>query len=145
MPSVDDGEPRMDNRLVPSICSYCGTGCGVIYQVAEGRLSSTLPDRSHPVNEGCLCIKGWNLHEHVLSPNRLKHPLVRRDGRLAPASWDEAVGLAAGGLIEIIAGHGPGSVAMLSSAKATNEENYLAQKFMRAVIGGNNIDHCARL
>lgn len=135
----------MDTRLVPSLCSYCGTGCGVIHQVIDGRLAATLPNLSYPVNEGCLCIKGWNLHEHVLSPNRLTRPLVRRDGELAPASWDEAIGIAAGSLRKILASHGPGSVAMLASAKAANEENYLAQKLMRGVIGSNNIDHCARL
>jgi predicted molibdopterin-dependent oxidoreductase YjgC len=140
-----DLKPGMNNRLVPSLCSYCGTGCGIIHQVVDDRLVATLPNRSYPVNEGCLCIKGWNLHEHVLSPNRLTRPLVRRDGELVPASWDEALSIAAAGLSGVLSAHGPGSVAMLASAKATNEENYLAQKFMRSVIGTNNIDHCARL
>ncbi len=135
----------MDNRLVPSLCSYCGTGCGVLFQVTGGRLAGTLPNRSYPVNEGCLCIKGWNLHEHVLSPNRLARPLVRRGSGLVPASWEEATGIAAGGLRKILDSHGPGALAMLASAKATNEENYLAQKFTRSVLGTNNIDHCARL
>jgi len=145
MPRLDDRFHSTDNRLVPSLCSYCGTGCGVIYQVVDGCLTATLPNRSYPVNEGCLCIKGWNLHEHVLSPERLQQPLLRRDGELVPVSWDEAIGFAAGGLLNILSAHGPGSVAMLASAKATNEENYLAQKLMRGVIGNNNIDHCARL
>ncbi|MCE5335678.1 MAG: formate dehydrogenase H subunit alpha, selenocysteine-containing, partial [Desulfobacteraceae bacterium] len=87
----------MDNRLVPSLCSYCGTGCGVLFQVTDGRLAATLPNRAYPVNEGCLCIKGWNLHEHVLSPNRLTRPLLRGDSGLAPASWDDAVKAAADG------------------------------------------------
>ncbi len=145
MSSVDQKSPVMANRLVPSLCSYCGTGCGVLHQVVDGRLAGTLPNKSYPVNEGCLCIKGWNLHEHVLSPNRLTRPLLRKEGKLAPASWDSAVAFAAGGLRKIVDEYGPGAVAMLSSAKATNEENYLAQKFMRCVVGGNNIDHCARL
>ena len=135
----------MNHRFVPSICSYCGTGCGVIYQVTDGRLAATLPNRSYPVNEGCLCIKGWNLHEHVHSPNRLMQPLVRRSGVLVSASWDEAIELASDRLLKTAAEHGPDSVAMLASAKATNEENYLAQKLMRGIIGTNNIDHCARL
>ncbi len=135
----------MDNRLVPSLCSYCGTGCGVLYQVTDGRITATLPNRSYPVNEGGLCIKGWNLHEHVLSPNRLSRPLLRHGSEFSPASWDEAIGFATGRLKYILDANGPGAVAMLSSAKATNEENYLAQKFMRSVLGGNNIDHCARL
>lgn len=135
----------MNDRLIPSICSYCGTGCGVIYQVADGRLAATLPNRSYPVNEGCLCIKGWNLHEHVTSPNRLTKPLVRQNGELVPASWDDALSLAAESLRKVLVSHGPGAVAMLASAKAANEENYLAQKFMRGVVGSNNVDHCARL
>ncbi len=135
----------MDNRLIPSLCSYCGTGCGVIHKVVDGRLVGTLPNRSYPVNEGCLCIKGWNLYEHALSPNRLTHPLVRRGGEFEVAAWDEAIGPAADGIRKVLAENGPGAVAMLASAKASNEENYLAQKFMRAVIGSNNIDHCARL
>lgn len=135
----------MNNRLVPSLCSYCGTGCGVIYQVADGRLAATLPNRSYPVNEGCLCIKGWNLHEHVLSSKRLTRPLLRRSGEMAGVSWEEALGFVSGRLKEVLASSGPGSVAMLASAKATNEENYLAQKLMRGVIGTNNVDHCARL
>lgn len=145
MPRLDDRRLRIKTRLVPSLCSYCGTGCGVIYQVVDGRLAATLPNRSYPVNEGCLCIKGWNLHEHVLSSDRIQRPLVRGDGELVPATWDEAFGLVADRLQTIRTAHGPGAVAMLASAKATNEENYLAQKLMRAVIGSNNIDHCARL
>jgi predicted molibdopterin-dependent oxidoreductase YjgC len=135
----------MDNRLVPSVCSYCGTGCGVLYQVVDGRLAATLPNRSYPVNQGALCIKGWNLHEHVVSPKRLTTPLVRSGGGFTPAAWDEALGQAAAGLKRVLAEHGPQAVAFLASAKATNEENYLAQKFTRAVLGSNNVDHCARL
>lgn len=135
----------MNHSFVPSICSYCGTGCGIIYQVADGRLAGVAPNRSYPVNEGCLCIKGWNLHEHVLSLNRLVRPLVRTDGQLTPSAWDEAIERAVDGFLRAVTKHGPDSVAMLASAKATNEENYLAQKFMRSVIGTNNIDHCARL
>jgi predicted molibdopterin-dependent oxidoreductase YjgC len=135
----------MDDRLVPSLCSYCGTGCGVLHQVVGGALTATWPDRSYPVNQGALCIKGWNLHEYAVSPKRLTTPLIRGESGQVPADWDTALGLAATRLKEIIAAHGPDAVAMLASAKASNEENYLFQKFMRAVVGSNNIDHCARL
>ena len=135
----------MDCRLVPSICSYCGTGCGVLYEVIDGRINSTLPLKTHPVNAGKLCIKGWNLHEHVNSFMRVKQPLVKTFGRFIKADWTEAIQLTADRFREIIAAHGPDSIGVLVSAKLTNEENYLAQKFARAVIGTNNVDHCARL
>jgi len=135
----------MDYKIIPSICSYCGTGCGVLFQVYEGRLTDTLPMKTHPVNEGKLCIKGWNLHEHVNSFLRLKQPLVKTFGRFMKTDWDEAIQIVADRFRDIIERHGPDSVGVLVSAKITNEENYLAQKFARAVIGTNNVDHCARL
>lgn len=135
----------MECKFVPSVCSYCGTGCGVIFQVLDGKLVGTLPMKTHPVNEGKLCIKGWNLHEYVNSFLRLKYPLVKTFGRFIKVRWDEALQITADRFKEIIETHGPDSVGVLVSAKITNEENYLAQKFTRAVIGTNNVDHCARL
>jgi len=135
----------MDYKIIPSICSYCGCGCGVLFQVLDGRLTGTLPMKTHPVNQGKLCIKGWNLHEHVISDKRLTSPMVKKDGQLQESSWDEAIRITAERLQSIIKDHGPDSVGVLVSAKITNEENYLAQKFARAVVGTNNVDHCARL
>jgi len=135
----------MEYKIIPSVCSYCGCGCGVLFQVFDGKLKDVLPMKTHPVNEGKLCIKGWNLHEHVISDKRLKTPLIRKNGELKEASWDEAIQTVADKLKGIIKVHGPDSVGVLASAKVTNEENYLAQKFARAVIGTNNVDHCARL
>ena len=135
----------MEIKCVPSVCSYCGTGCGVLFEVMDGKVVGTLSLKTHPVNEGKLCIKGWNLHEHVNSFMRLKAPLIKTGGRFRRASWDETIQFTADRLKEIIAKHGPDSVGVLVSAKITNEENYIAQKFARAVIGTNNVDHCARL
>ena len=135
----------MDFKIIPSVCSYCGTGCGVLFQVMAGRLVDTLPMKTHPVNEGKLCIKGWNLHEHVVSDKRLTSPMLKKNGHLQEASWDDAIQTAVEKLKAIIEAHGPDSVGVLASAKITNEENYLVQKFARAVIGTNNVDHCARL
>jgi len=135
----------MDFKLIPSTCSYCGTGCGVLFQVMGGRLVDTMPMKTHPVNEGKLCIKGWNLHEHVVSDKRLTSPMLKKNGQLQEASWDDAIQTAVEKLKAIIEAHGPDSVGVLASAKITNEENYLVQKFARAVIGTNNVDHCARL
>lgn len=135
----------MDYKIIPSICSYCGCGCGVLFQVFDGKLVGTLPMKTHLVNEGKLCIKGWNLHEHVVSDKRLKFPMLKKDGNLQETTWDEAIQTTADKLKAIIQEHGPDSVGVLASAKVTNEENYLVQKFARAVIGTNNVDHCARL
>ena len=135
----------MDYKIIPSICSYCGCGCGVLFQVFDGKLVGTMPMKTHLVNEGKLCIKGWYLHEHVVSDKRLKSPMLKKDGNLQETTWDEAIQTTADKLKAIIQKHGPDSVGVLASAKVTNEETYLAQKFARAVIGTNNVDHCARL
>jgi len=135
----------MECKFVPSVCSYCGTGCGVLFEVLDGKLVGTLPMKTHPVNEGKLCIKGWNLHEHINSFMRLKSPLVRENGSLQKTTWNEAIRKTADAFRRIVDTHGPDSVGVLVSAKITNEENYLAQKFTRAAIGTNNVDHCARL
>ena len=135
----------MDFKIVPSVCSYCGTGCGILFLVLDGKVVGTMPMKTHPVNEGRLCIKGWNIHEHVNSFIRLKTPLIRKDGRFQKSTWQGAIGFTADRLKAIVQEHGPDSVGVLVSAKMTNEENYLAQKFARAAIGTNNVDHCARL
>ena len=135
----------MNCKLVPSVCSYCGTGCGVLFEVLDDELVGTQPLKSHPVNRGKLCIKGWNLHEHINSFMRLKAPLVRENGNLQKTGWNEAIRTTVDAFKKTVEQYGPESVGVLVSAKVTNEENYLAQKFARAVIGTNNIDHCARL
>jgi predicted molibdopterin-dependent oxidoreductase YjgC len=135
----------MDYKTVLTVCPYCGCGCGMYLEVMDGKVTGTLPSMNHPISEGSLCIKGWNAHEPVHSPKRLTKPLVKKDGKLTEASWDEAIGKVASELTRIRDQHGPNSVAVLTSAKCTNEENYLMMKLTRAVIGTNNIDHCARL
>ncbi len=135
----------MQCQFSPSVCSYCGTGCGVLFEVVDGRIVATWPMKSHPVNQGKLCIKGWNLHEHINSFMRLKSPMIRQNGRLIKTTWDPAIQSVAQRFTAIMEQHGPDSIGVLVSAKISNEENYLAQKFARAVIGTNNVDHCARL
>jgi predicted molibdopterin-dependent oxidoreductase YjgC len=101
--------------------------------------------RLDTVNEGWLCVKGRYGYSFINSPDRLTTPLIRKDGKLAPATWDEAFGYIADRLTAIRKEHGPDAIGGLSSARCTNEENYLFQKFIRAGIGTNNVDHCARL
>ncbi len=135
----------MDYRTVLTTCTYCGCGCGLYLEVLEGRVVGTIPCKTSSLNEGKLCIKGWNIHEFVHSPKRLTQPLMRKNGALVPVSWDEALDFTATRLREIRDASGSDSLAFLTSAKVTNEENYLVQKFARAAVGTNNVDHCARL
>ena len=111
----------------------------------DGRLVGVEPSSEHVVAQGRLCVKGWNVHHFVNHPDRLTQPLIRRNGKLEPASWDEALDLVVSRLQAIAAAHGPDSLAFFSSAKTTNEENYLMMKLARAVFKTNNVDHCARL
>ena len=135
----------MEYHNVLTTCPYCGTGCALNLQVLDGQLAGVLPAKNHAIGQGGLCIKGWNAHAFVNHKDRLRTPLIRKNGKLVEATWDEALTLVAGKLSAIKAESGPDSIAVLTSAKCTNEENYLLQKFTRAVIGTNNIDHCARL
>lgn len=97
-----------------------------------------------PVNNRALCVKGRFHTDMIHSPERLTTPLIRKNGALEEASWDEALDLVAASLTKIKERDGSDSLAALSSARCTNEENWLMQKFMRVVMGTNNVDHCAR-
>jgi len=130
---------------VTTICPYCGCGCSVTLGVSDGTIRAVAAEKGVGVNQGDLCVKGRFGFGFVHHQDRLTHPLIRKEGKLVEASWEEAVDLITTKLKEIKEKHGNDSVAGLSSAKATNEENYLFQKFMRAVVGTNNVDHCARL
>jgi predicted molibdopterin-dependent oxidoreductase YjgC len=97
------------------------------------------------VNNGNLCVKGRYGYDYVNHPDRLTTPLIRKDGELVEASWDEALSLVLSRLTEIRDTHGPDSIGGRGAARCTNEDNYLFQKFIRAVIGTNNVDNSARL
>lgn len=132
-------------KTVLTTCTYCGCGCNFFLEVLDGKVIGTIPCKTSPVNEGKLCIKGWNVHEFVQNEKRLKSPLLRKNGKLEAVSWDEALDFTASRLRQIKESSGPDSIGFLTSAKVTNEENYLLQKFARAGVGTNNVDHCARL
>ena len=135
----------MDFKTVLTTCTHCGCGCGFYLEVLDGQVIDTIPCKTNPVSQGKLCIKGWNVHEFIQSPKRLTKPLVRKDGVLQEVSWDEALDYTVSKLKNIKESEGGDAVAFLTSAKVTNEENYLLQKFARAAVGTNNVDHCARL
>jgi len=140
----------VEYKNILTTCPYCGAGCNFYLQVLNGELVGVLPCKSHTVSQGKLCIKGWNASEFVTSKERLTRPLIKRhddaegNGSFVEASWDEALDTIAKKLKEYKE-IDPDSIAVLSSAKCTNEENYLMMKFARAVLGTNNVDHCARL
>ncbi|MDH5695764.1 MAG: molybdopterin-dependent oxidoreductase, partial [Dehalococcoidia bacterium] len=126
---------------VETICPYCGVGCGIYLGVRNGQVVSVRGKRDGTVNNGALCVKGRYGSEFVHHRDRLKTPLIRKDGELVEATWDEALDLVASKLAE----YNKDQLAVISSAKCSNEDNYIAQKFARAVLGTNNVDHCARL
>lgn len=131
---------------VRTTCTYCGVGCQMDLNIHEGKIVKVTGNRDYgPPNDGSLCVKGRFAVDFVRHPDRLKTPLIRKKGELIEATWNEAYKLIARTLFAIRKKHGADSIAGLASARCTNEENYLFQKFMRAVIGTNNIDHCARL
>ena len=129
---------------VPTVCPYCGLGCGFYISVADGTAVGLEYMRDDPTTEGALCPKGNAALDLVYHRERLLYPLARVDGRLERISWDEALGRVADGLAQARQEHGPDALGFLSSAKCSNEENYLFQKLAR-MLGTNNVDHCARL
>lgn len=132
-------------KKTDTVCPYCGVGCNITLHIKDNEIVRITSKEDSIVNKGLLCAKGRFAYEFVSSPDRLKTPLIRKNGELMPASWDEALDYAAKKLREIKETYGPDSIAGLSSARCTTEENYLFQKFIRAAIGTNNVDHCARL
>ena len=147
-------------REVKTLCPFCGVGCTIQVGVRGNTLVRARGDLNSPVNQGGLCVKGRFGLDFVNHPDRLTRPLIRKDGVpksiaanavaevsevFREADWEEALDRVAAGLNRIRETAGPDALGVLSSAKCTNEENYLVQKFARAAIGTNNVDHCARL
>jgi predicted molibdopterin-dependent oxidoreductase YjgC len=132
-------------KRVSTVCGYCGVGCSLEVNVVANKPIKVTTREGLGTNKGVLCVKGRFGNEFVSSPERLRTPLIRKHGELKEASWEEALTYVASKLREIKEKHGPDSIAGLTSARCTCEENYVFQKFIRAAIGTNNVDHCARL
>jgi predicted molibdopterin-dependent oxidoreductase YjgC len=130
---------------VRSTCPYCGVGCQLDFYARDGQLVKATSYWGVPPNWGSSCVKGRFGLDYVNHPDRLTQPLIKKDGKFEPASWDEALDLVADKLTETKKKYGGDAIAVLSSSKCTNEENYILQKFTRAVLETNNVDHCARL
>lgn len=174
MPVSRRGKGReWELQRVASICGYCGVGCTVEYALKDGHILYAQGRPDGAVNGEFLCTKGrygWDFASH---PERLTQPMIRRDlayqmgltdqpwqlpqesplavrkfkveDSFVAVDWDTALDAAAAGLAAVVQGSGPDAVMSLTSARCTNEDNYLFQKFMRVAVGTNNIDHCARL
>ena len=134
----------MNLKYVPTTCPYCGCGCGFYLKVKDGELAGVIPSKMHPVSQGRLCVKGITCWQSVIGADRIKEPLIKKNGKFVAASWDEALDLTAKRLTAVKEKYSPDSLGVWGSARCTNELNYLAQKLSRAVFGTNNVDHCAR-
>jgi len=133
------------DRRVRSVCTYCGTGCSVFLDVKDERIVGVTTDDLDPVGRGNLCVKGRFGFPFIHHPDRLKTPLIRENETFREASWEEAISFITNRLLEIKTTYGAESIGGMGSARATNEDNYLFQRMMRAALGTNNIDNCARL
>ena len=148
------------DRQVDSVCPFCGVGCQITYHVKDERIVK-VEGRAGPANESRLCVKGRFGFDYAHHPHRLTRPLIRKPGIpkdidltqspdqwadvFREASWEEALDLAAQGLMQLKQSHGPKALAGFGSAKGSNEEAYLFQKLVRTGFGSNNVDHCTRL
>lgn len=138
----------MEKRIL-TICPYCGAGCNFYLVVKDGKIVRSEPAEGR-TNEGNLCLKGyygWDfLNDPQILTARIKSPMIRKNGNLEEVSWDEAINFTASKLKEIKEKYGPDSIMGTGCARGSgNEANYIMQKFMRATIGTNNVDHCARV
>ena len=131
----------MDIKYVPTICPYCSCGCGIYLVIKDGRIIGLEPWKDHPVNEGANCPKGKNAYAYIYSEDRLKMPLVRKNGVLKESSWEEALDLVSSKLEEAT----PDNFGFIASCRNSNEDAYVMQKFARVVMGTNNVEYCGRL
>lgn len=134
-----------ETRPVRTTCSYCGVGCQLTLHTRDNRVVQVSGVTDAAPNFGSLCVKGRFGFDFIGSDQRLTDPLIKENGQFRKATWDEALDRVAHRLKSIRDSHGGDSIGVLTSARITNEENYIANKFTRAVLKTNNIDHCARL
>ncbi|KAF0178885.1 MAG: fdhA [Limisphaerales bacterium] len=136
------GEPE---KWTHTTCPYCGIGCEMLVGTRDNCIVQVKPALDAPVSKGHLCVKGRYAFDFTHAADRVTEPMIRRNGVWQKVTWTEAVNYVAGRLSAIAAWDGPNSIGVLGSARGTNEENYLAQKFARVVLGTNNVDCCARV
>ncbi|MFN9327288.1 MAG: formate dehydrogenase subunit alpha, partial [Flavobacteriales bacterium] len=133
------------DEVVRSVCTYCGVGCNLEVKVKDNKVVAITAPYDAESNQGHTCLKGRYAFHFYDHPERLRTPLIRKNGELVPATWDEAYDYIVDRFADIVEKHGPDALAGVSSARCPNEENYLMQKFFRVQVGTNNIDSCARV
>ncbi len=142
--TAEGTEQANETREAATICGFCGVGCGLSITVEDGVISKVTGDKSNPSSKGEACIKGREGWRHLYSDGRLTRPLIRKNGELVPASWEEALDLVASKMTEIKDEHGGDAFGVFSSSRSSNELNYLSGRFIRQVLGVSNIDSCNR-
>ena len=126
-------------------CRFCGTGCGVMVGVRDGKAVAVVGDKENQVNKGMLCVKGYHLPAILYGKDRFTKPLIRKKGKMTESTWDEALGLIASRFSENVKANGPDSVALYGSGQWTIQDGYAGIKWMKGGIGTNNIEANARL
>jgi formate dehydrogenase major subunit len=142
---VFDSKTVEEAETIRTICTYCGVGCNLDVAVKDNEVLSITAPFDAEVNQGHTCLKGRYAFKFYNHPERLRSPLIKKNGVFEEVSWDEAYDFIVDKLTTIKSENGSDAIAGISSARCTNEENYLMQKFIRAVVGTNNIDGCARV
>lgn len=138
-------EAGVADKWTRTTCPYCGVGCEMMVGTRDNRIVQAKPALDAPVSKGHLCIKGRYAFAFTHAPDRVTEPMVRSNGEWKKVSWPDAIAFTAENLKRIVEKYGPDSIGVLGSARATNEDNYLTQKFARVVLGTNNVDCCARV
>ncbi|MFV0532003.1 MAG: formate dehydrogenase subunit alpha [Flavobacteriales bacterium] len=133
------------DKTVRTTCTYCGVGCQLEVSVINGKIKGIQAPETAEVNEGHTCLKGRFAFDFYNHPDRLKEPMIKKNGQFEKVSWEEAYKFVTHKLTEIKTQYGPDAIAGISSSRATNEENFLMQKMLRVAIGTNNVDGCARV
>ncbi|MBI4686577.1 MAG: NADH-quinone oxidoreductase subunit NuoG [Nitrospirae bacterium] len=144
-PNIHNYRPWQIDREVETVCPYCGVGCSFILQVRDESIKRTIPKLGLGLNNGLLCSRGRWGYDFANNPERLKYPLIRKNGKLEQSSWDEALGLIVNKLQTIKNTQGGKAIAGIASPRCTNEDNYVFQKFLRTACQTNNIDSVSRL
>ena len=133
------------DKTVRTTCTYCGVGCQLEVSVIDGEIKGIQAPETAEVNEGHTCLKGRFAFEFYNHAERLREPLIKKNGKFEEVSWDEAYDFITSKMIDIKNKYGADAIGGISSSRATNEENYLMQKMIRVAVGTNNIDGCARV
>ncbi|MBZ0244393.1 MAG: formate dehydrogenase subunit alpha [Cyclobacteriaceae bacterium] len=142
---IFNSKQTVPDKVTRTVCTYCGVGCNLDVATVKGEIKSILAPYDAEVNQGHTCLKGRYAFQFYNHEDRLRSPLIKRNGEFEKATWDEAYDFIVNKFTEIKSSNGSDAIAGISCARATNEENYLMQKFIRAVVGTNNIDGCARV